>query len=65
MRFFIVFFHFILFFILHICFYRILCLQYKIQVTMERALVIHLLSEWTLIWKTALGVLQFITTTLL
>ena len=40
-------------------------LQYKIQVTMERALVIHLLSEWTLIWKTALGVLQFITTTLL
>ena len=26
----------------------------KIQVTMERALVIHLLSEWTLIWKTLL-----------
>ena len=49
---------FILFYILYLClclcFLTAYCAQYKIQVTMERALVIQLLSEWTLIWKITL-----------
>ena len=55
--FFICIFHFILFFIFVFVFLTAYCAPIKIQATMERALVIHLLSEWTLIWKTALGVL--------
>ena len=62
---FCIFFSFYFIFIFVFVFLPHMVLRYKIQVTMERALVIHLLSEWTLIWKTALGVLQFITTTLL
>ena len=57
MRFLFVFFHFILFFIFVFVFLTAYCAPIKIQATMERALVIHLLSEWTLIWKTALEVL--------
>ena len=56
MRFIYIFFILFYFLYLCLCFNRILCSN-KNLVTMERALVIQLLSEWTLIWKTTLGVL--------